>query len=117
MGYILLWSPLAWTVRVLLLVHAGGILYISALYLARFLRPTNALILISGGLPDFRRVEGSAKVLGQELTINADLDETKSDRIMAVEQRIEELEICVRELTATAALLTNGIRERGENDG
>jgi hypothetical protein len=67
-------------------------LYISALYLALFLRPANARILVSGGLPDFRRVEGTAKVLGQELTINADLEEAGIDRLTALDQRITVLE-------------------------
>jgi hypothetical protein len=92
MGHILLWPPLVWTVRLLLLVYAGGILYITSLYLARFLRPGNAWALLSGDLPVFARVEGTAKVLGQELTVNADLDETRVDRLSAIEERLQTLE-------------------------
>jgi len=98
MGYILLWLPLVWTVRFLLLVLTGGILYISTLYLARFLRPANARALFSGGLPALTSVGGTAKVLGQELTLSADIDKQRADRLTVVEQRLEALEIQVRKL-------------------
>ncbi|HEX8211866.1 MAG TPA: hypothetical protein VF584_16945 [Longimicrobium sp.] len=98
MGHILLWLPLLWTVRFLLLVLTGGILYISTLYLARFLRPANARALYSGGLPALTRVEGTAKVLGQEVTLNAEIDSQRNDRLTLVEQRVGVLEIRIRQL-------------------
>lgn len=98
MGYIFLWLPLVWAVRSLLLVLTGGILYISTLYLARFLRPANARALFSGGLPALTSVGGTAKVLGQELTLSADIDKQRADRLTIVEQRLEALEIQVRQL-------------------
>jgi len=55
MGHIVLWLPLVWTLRFLLLVLTGGILYVSTLYLARFLRPENARALYSGSLPALTR--------------------------------------------------------------
>jgi hypothetical protein len=98
MGYILLWLPLVWALRFLLLVLTGGILYISALYLARFLRPANARALFSGGLPALTSVGGTAKVLGQELTLSADIDKQRADRLSVVEKRLEALEIQVKQL-------------------
>ena len=117
MGHILLWAPLAWTVRLLLLVNAGGMLYISALYLARFLRPANARILVSGGLPDFRRVEGTGKVLGQELTINADLEEAGIDRLTALDQRITVLEGRFDEVRRVAGQLLDKPNAAEESHG
>lgn len=101
MGHILLWPPLAWAVRLLLLVYAGGILYITSLYLARFLRPGNVWALLSGDLPVFGRVEGTAKVLGQELTVNANIVEEGGDRLSKVEERVELLEANALDLTRT----------------
>lgn len=98
MRHILLWLPLLWTLRFLLLVLTGGILYISTLYLARFLRPANARALYSGSLPALTRVEGTAKVLGQEVTLNAEIDSQRNDRLTVVEQRVGVLEIRVRQM-------------------
>lgn len=98
MGYLLLWVPLLWAVRLLLLVLTGGILYISTLYLARFLRPANARALFSGGLPALTSVGGTAKVLGQELTLSADIDKQRVDRLLMVEKRLDDLEVYVREV-------------------
>jgi hypothetical protein len=84
MRHILLWLPLLWTIRFLLLVLTGGILYISTLYLARFLRPANARALFSGGLPALTSVGGTAKVLGQELTLSADIDKQQTDRFSVI---------------------------------
>ncbi|HEX8362530.1 MAG TPA: hypothetical protein VF613_20590 [Longimicrobium sp.] len=92
MRYLLLWPPLLWALRLLLLVYAGGILYISSLYLARFLRPRNAWMLLSGGLPSLTRVEGTAKVMGQELTLNAEVDKRRDQQLSRIDQRLEELE-------------------------
>lgn len=117
MGHILLWPPLAWTVRLLLLVYAGGILYVSTLYLARFLRPGNAWALLSGDLPVFARVEGTAKVLGQELTVNADIDEKGSDRLTAVEKRLQTLESRLEGLRwATGELVEKPNAPEGPHD-
>lgn len=101
MGYIVLWLPLVWALRFLLLVLTGGILYVSTLYLARFLRPENARALYSGSLPALTRVEGTAKVLGQELTVNADVQ--GPDRLSLIEERVRVLEIYVQELKGAAA--------------
>jgi hypothetical protein len=98
MGHILLWLPLVWALRFLLLVLTGGILYVSTLYLARFLRPANARALYSGGLPALTRVEGTAKVLGQEVTLNAEIESQRNDRLTVVEQRVGVLELRVRQL-------------------
>jgi hypothetical protein len=98
MGYIVLWLPLIWALRFLLLVLTGGILYVSTLYLARFLRPENARALYSGSLPALTRVEGTAKVLGQEVTLNAEIDAQRNNRLTTVEQRVDVLEIRVRQL-------------------
>jgi hypothetical protein len=92
MRHLLLWPPLLWAVRLLLLVYAGGILYITSLYLARFLRPRNAWTLMSGTLPSLTRVEGTAKVLGQELTLNAEVDRRRDQQLLQIEQRLEKLE-------------------------
>lgn len=117
MGHILLWPPLAWTVRLLLLVYAGGILYVSTLYLARFLRPGNAWALLSGDLPVFARVEGTAKVLGQELTVNANLDEKGGDRISNVEERLAVLESRLEALRwATGELVEQPTAPEGPHD-
>jgi hypothetical protein len=117
MGHILLWPPLVWTVRLLLLVYAGGILYITSLYLARFLRPGNAWALLSGDLPVFARVEGTAKVLGQELTVNADIDEKGGDRLVAVEKRLETLEQRLEGLRWAAGELLEKPDAREEQHG
>ena len=118
MGHILLWPPLAWTVRFLLLVYAGGILYISTLYLARFLRPSHIWALLSGDLPVFARVEGTAKVLGQELTVNADIADEGSDRLAKVEDRVEVLEANARDLARTInQLLAKTDVPGGKHDG
>ncbi|HEY0150785.1 MAG TPA: hypothetical protein VGB92_02240 [Longimicrobium sp.] len=98
MGHILLWLPLVWALRFLLLVLTGGILYVSTLYLARFLRPANARALYSGGLPALTRVEGTAKVLGQEVTLNAEIDAQRADRLSIVEKRLDDLEVYVQEV-------------------
>jgi hypothetical protein len=98
MRYILLWFPLVWALRFLLLVLTGGILYISTLYLARFLRPANARALFSGGLPALTSVGGTAKVLGQELTLKAEIDAQWDDRVLLVEQRLDVLEARVKQL-------------------
>jgi len=98
MRYILHWLPLLWALRLLLLVLTAGILYVSTLYLARFLRPENARALLSGGLPALTSVGGTAKVLGQELTLNADIDKQKTDRISVVEKRLDDLEDYVQEV-------------------
>lgn len=105
MGHILLWLPLLWTLRFLLLVLTGGILYILTLYLARFLRPANARALFSGGLPALTSVGGTAKVLGQELTLNADVQ--GPDRLSLIEDRVRVVEIYVQELKSAAAQFTN----------
>jgi hypothetical protein len=100
MRHLLVWPPLLWAVRLLFLVYAGGLLYVTSLYLARFLRPRNARALMSGGLPALTRVEGTAKVMGQELTVNANLD--KSDRLSMLEKRMHVLEARVGELAGAA---------------
>ncbi|HEX8454899.1 MAG TPA: hypothetical protein VF647_22670 [Longimicrobium sp.] len=100
MGYVLLWLPLVWALRFLLLVLTGGILYISTLYLARFLRPANARALFSGGLPALTSVGGTAKVLGQEVTLNAEIDSERNNRLTVVEDRVGVLESRVRQLRA-----------------
>jgi hypothetical protein len=117
MGHILVWPPLAWTVRLLLLVYAGGILYVSTLYLARFLRPGNAWILLSGELPVFARVEGSAKLLGQELTVNADIEAKEADRLAAIEQRLHTLELRLEGLRWAAGEILHEPAEPGGPDG
>lgn len=117
MGHIFLWPPLAWTVRVLLLVHAGGVLYVSTLYLARFLRPANARALVSGGLPVFTRVEGTAKVLGQELTLNADLDEEGGDQLSTLEERLRIVEEGLDALRTTIKQLLSETDEPQRDHG
>lgn len=107
MRHLLLWLPLLWTLRFLLLVLTGGILYISTLYLARFLRPVNARALFSGGLPALTSVGGTAKVLGQELTLSADIDKQGADRLSLVEQRLKVLEIRVEQLREVFGPLLN----------
>jgi hypothetical protein len=114
MGYILLWLPLVWTLRFLLLVLTGGILYVSTLYLARFLRPANARALFSGGLPALTSVGGTAKVLGQELTLSADIDKQRSDRLSLVEKRLDDLEVYVQEVVNAADRL---VVKPGEREG
>ena len=116
MGHLLLWPPLVWTVRFLLLVNAGGILYVSTLYLARFLRPSNARALVTGGLPVLRRIGGTAKVMGQELTLNANVAESKTDRLSRVEQRLDDLEVYVQKLSTTFTHLLNDTRTLGGPD-
>jgi hypothetical protein len=106
MRHLLLWPPLLWTVRLLLLVYAGGLLYITSLYLARFLRPRNAWSLMTGGLPSLTRVEGTAKVLGQELTVNANVNE--AGRFQTIEQRVEILEKSILKLVGAADPLLPG---------
>lgn len=114
MGYILLWLPLLWTLRFLLLVLTGGILYISTLYLARFLRHANARALFSGGLPALTSVGGTATVLEQELTLSADIDKQRADRLSVVEKRLDDLEVYVQEVVnATDRLVV----KRGELEG
>jgi len=115
MRHLLVWPPLLWTVRLLLLVYAGGLLYVTSLYLARFLRPRNAWSLISGTLPSLTRVEGTAKVMGQELTVNADLD--KADRLSTLEQRMQVLETRVSELIGTFDRLVRDNHAREEHHG
>jgi hypothetical protein len=106
MRHILLWLPLLWTIRFLLLVLTGGILYISTLYLARFLRPADARALFSGGLPALTSVGGTAKVLGQELTLSADIDKQQTGRLSVIEQRLHDLEVYVQQvLNATDRLV------------
>lgn len=117
MGYIVLWLPLVWTLRFLLLVLTGGILYVSTLYLARFLRPENARALYSGSLPALTRVEGTAKVLGQELTLNADIDKQRADRLLVVEQRLDDLEAYVREVVSvTDRLVASPVNTKERDD-
>ena len=112
MRHLLLWPPLLWAVRLLLLVYAVAILYVTSLYLARFLRPRNAWTLMSGALPSLTRVEGTAKVMGQELTVNANLD--NADRLSTLEQRMQVLETRVSELTGTADQILRGNDARQE---
>ncbi len=115
MGYILLWLPLVWALRLLLLVLTGGILYISTLYLARFLRPENARALFSGGLPALTSVGGTAKVLGQELTLSADVQ--VPDRLALIEDRVRVVEIYVHELRSAATQFTDQENlDGGSND-
>lgn len=116
MESLLSWPPLVWTLRLLLLVYAGGILYVSTLYLARFLRPGNAWRLLSDELPSFARVEGTAKVMGQELSINADVAGTDIDRLSAVERRVGELEVYVRDLAASVHFLGELPASEGNDD-
>ncbi|MBD0319141.1 MAG: hypothetical protein ICV87_02335, partial [Gemmatimonadetes bacterium] len=108
---------LAWAVRLLLLVYTGGILYVSTLYLARFLRPSHVWALLSGDLPVFTRVEGTARVLGQELTVNADIDETGGDRLVAVEKRLDTLEQRLDGLRWAAGELLEEPDAREEQNG
>jgi hypothetical protein len=97
MERLFLWPPLLWSVRVLLLLYAAGVAYVSALFLARFLRPGNAWALMSGGLPRIGRVEGTAKVLGQEVTLNAQVNDGEAQRLANVERMVTDLHLSLRE--------------------
>ncbi len=72
-------------------------------------------MLLSGGLPALTRVEGTAKVMGQELTVNADLD--KADRLSTLEQRMQVLETRVSELVGTFDELVRDNQGRREHHG
>lgn len=114
MGYIVLWLPLVWALRFLLLVLTGGTLYVSTLYLARFLRPENARTLYSGSLPALTRVGGTAKVLGQEVTLNAEVQ--GPDRLSLIEERVRVVAIYVQELKSAADQLVDTDGVGGESD-
>lgn len=109
MERILLWPPLLWSVRILLVLYAAGLAYVSALFLARFLRPGNAWSLMSGGLPEFARVGGTAKVMGQELTLSADVQGTDGDRLTAVEAKLSDLRQQVQDLSDSVARLERNL--------
>ena len=115
MRHVLLWLPLLWTLRFLLLVLTGGFLYISTLYLARFLRPENARTLFSGGLcwthlmhgkdpmPETETIKKAREALERERELAA-----VSDRLREKSERLaEESEVLQR-----AAAIVRSRRER-----
>ena len=117
MNEILLWPPVLWTARVLLLILLGGGVLTASLYLVRFLRPRNLWALLTAELPAFRRVGGTAKVLGQELTLNAELDERRDLQLQTIARRLEAVETQIEGLDTALGYLLADPEELEDGNG
>lgn len=113
---VLAWPPLLWTLRVLLLVAAGGGIFVTLLYMARFLRPRNVLALLKAELPAFQRVGGTAKLLGQELSLNAELDERRDLQFESMEQRFDAIVLQVEGLELAVGEILDTLHDLDESD-
>ena len=92
MERILSWDPIVWTARVFVVMLLGSATLFLALYMARYLRPSHMKALVKAELPRFRSVGGTAKVMGQELTLNADLDRQRDEQMDALLERQDRLD-------------------------
>ena len=100
------WPPVLWVGRLALLGLAVGTLYLTALYLARFLRPRHIRELLRADLPKFKRVGGTAKVLGQELSLQGELDDRRSREVDLLDSRLKAVERQLAEVVAAVELLS-----------
>jgi hypothetical protein len=114
---VLLWAPLLWTLRILLLLTAGGATLVVGLYMARFLRPRHIRTLLTAELPAFSRVGGTAKVLGQELSLNAELDEHRDRQLAAAQERMDEIAAQVADLESAVRDLVDDLNDWNDADG
>ncbi|HEX2203087.1 MAG TPA: hypothetical protein VHG91_07305 [Longimicrobium sp.] len=92
MDDVLEWDLLLWVLRGVLLavtVLAGGVL---VLYLARFFRPRHVWRLLKAELPAFRNVQGTAKLLGQELTLQGEFAEKHGEQLRVLDERVRVVE-------------------------
>jgi hypothetical protein len=101
MQEIVAWDPLVQIGRWVLLLFAivfavGG--FVALLYMARFFRPSHAWRLITADLPAWKKVGGSAKLMGQELELNAELDSKRDEQLDLLTKRVEVLENSLAEL-------------------
>lgn len=82
MGTVLGWPPVAWAMRIALLVLLAGCSYVYLLLIAPFFRPANIRRLVTADLPRVRRV--SAEVAGTRGEVHFVQDqpdqETNEDR-------------------------------------
>ena len=92
MSELIQWWPVQWGLRGLLLMLSFGGMLVVLLYLARFLNPRHIWRLITADLPQFRNVEGSAKVLGQELTLRGDLQGKQDEQLKVLDRRRQIIE-------------------------
>ena len=98
------WAPLLWTSRVFAITVLGGATLIVLLYLARFLRPRHLRTLLTADLPVFRKVGGEAEVLGQKLSLTAELDQDRNHQLELTVSQVAALEAALHNLSATVAL-------------
>lgn len=89
---ILGWPPILWTARIALLIVLAGAGLAALLYFARFLRPKHFLGMLQADLPRLREIGGSGKLLGQELALNAKLDDAREEQVRSHERRLEQVE-------------------------
>jgi hypothetical protein len=101
------WEPLLWSVRVLLLLVSCGAGYVFLLYVGRSLRPKHLWKLLTSDLPQFRNVEGTAKLLGQELSLKGEIAGAQGKQLELMEARLAIVE---RQLLEVGQMLTFAVR-------
>ena len=112
---IVAWPPVLWTLRICLVILFAGGSFIALLYLARFFRPKHIRRLVTADLPAFRKVGGTAKLMGQELAINAELDSERDkqltnlyDRLVTMEEGFDSLSKSVGSVIAEVRTFKEG---------
>jgi hypothetical protein len=100
MGEILSWPPAVWTLRLAFVIVVGGAAWVLLLYSARFLRPKHVWRMLRGELPEFHKVGGTAKLLGQELALQGEL----TQGVGSLETRVELLERQMQEALSSIEL-------------
>ncbi|HEX8694690.1 MAG TPA: hypothetical protein VF746_19855 [Longimicrobium sp.] len=95
------WPGVYWTARILLIIVMGGGSCVLLLLLARFLRPRHVLALLRSDPPkldevggEFAGAKASVKFAAQSTAM-----ETLSQRVIALEQRVDELRTLGSETT------------------
>ena len=109
MNELLAWDPILWTARVFVLIVLAGGSFVTLLYLARFFRPKHIWRLITGDLPEFREVGGSAKAFGQEIAVKGTLDNEQDRQIRAMGEQVARLEERLGSLVQAVEYITDGV--------
>jgi hypothetical protein len=102
MREILGWPPAVWTLRLAFVIVVGGAAWIVLLYAARFLRPKHVWRMLRGQLPEFQKVGATAKLLGQELSLQGELTERYHQELEYLDARLKTVEL---QLAAVARFL------------
>lgn len=105
-------APILWAGRLVAFLIVAGAAVLLALLVLRLLRPSTMRKVLTGDLPPLKSVRGTIEVLGQKFEANAEMDWQRDEQLLALEDRVLQLE----DLTNLHGTLMEDLLERGREE-